>query len=113
MSDYDLENRSLDHNPYRYNRVASLGTDRISGDDTSLTYRPAFALLIPSFVAREANNQFVKISLSIRAVRKTPDVKRIAFSIICDSLCDDVENGGFCHDAPPDKAGALLALSHR
>jgi hypothetical protein len=39
MNDYDSENQSLDHNPYRYHRIVSLSVNGISGDDPSLTYR--------------------------------------------------------------------------
>jgi hypothetical protein len=54
MNDYDSENQSLDHNPYRYHRIVNLSINRISGGDPSLAYRPTFTLLIPTFVAFEA-----------------------------------------------------------
>jgi hypothetical protein len=106
MSDYDSENQSCDHDPSYRNRnyrAVNLSADSISGYNPGLAYRPAFALLIPSFITIEANNQIIKVSLRLRAVRKSPDVKRVAgFSIIRDSIRTDVENGGVCHDAPLD-----------
>jgi hypothetical protein len=69
-----------------------LSTDRISGDGPGLAYRPTFALLVPAFIVFEANNQLIKVSLRVRAVRKTPNVKRVAgFPVIRDSICADVE----------------------
>ena len=106
MNDYDSENRSCDHDPSYRNRgnyrAVNLSTDSISGYNPGLAYRPTFALFIPSFIAFETNNYLIKVSLRIRAVRKAPDVKRVAgFSVIRDSIRSDVENGGVCHDAPP------------
>jgi hypothetical protein len=49
-----------------------------------------FVQFIPAPTAFEANNQFIKVSYRIRAVRKAPDVKRPAGLLCLSALMSNI-----------------------
>jgi hypothetical protein len=68
-------------------------TDSISGDQPGLAFPPTFVQFIPAPTAFGANNQFIKVSHRIRAVRKARrETTRRAF-VIRESIRADVEHG--------------------